>query len=160
MEICKARLNDIEAIMDVYNHARNFMVQAGNATQWGNGYPQKDLIEQDIKQGNFYICKNDGHISAVFCFFVGEEPSYKQIFDGAWLNNDAYGVIHRIAVIEHKKGIASFCIKWCLKQYPNIRIDTHKDNIPMQKTFLKNGFKYCGIIHKDDGSTRLAYQNM
>lgn len=158
MQIRKADKNDLNTIMDVYDHARSFMAKAGNATQWGNGYPQKELIEQDIAQGNFYICENDGHISAVFCFFVGKEPSYKEIFAGKWLNNEPYGVIHRIAVIEHKKGVASFCIQWCINQFPNIKIDTHKDNIPMQKTIEKNGFTYCGIIHKDDGTTRLAYQ--
>lgn len=158
MEVLKADIADLDTIMEVYSHARKFMAEVGNASQWGNGYPKRDLIEQDIKKENFYICKNEGRISAVFCFFVGEEPSYKEIFGGNWLNNDKYGVIHRIAVIEHKKGIASFCIQWCLEQFPNIKIDTHKDNIPMQKTILKNGFQYCGIIKKADGTTRLAYQ--
>lgn len=91
-------------------------------------------------------------------FFIGNEPTYDNIFDGNWLNNDEYGVIHRIAVVEPHKGIASFCIQWCLKICPNMRIDTHKNNIPMQKTILKNGFQYCGIIKKEDGSERLAYQ--
>lgn len=158
MQIQIATEKDLDAIMSIYSHARKFMADAGNVSQWGNGYPERELIEQDITDGNFYICQNNGHVSAVFCFFVGEEPSYKQIFDGAWLNNDKYGVIHRIAVIEHKKGVASFCIQWCLDKFPNIKIDTHKDNIPMQKTILKNGFQYCGIIKKADGTTRLAYQ--
>ncbi len=57
-----------------------------------------------------------------------------------------------------KKGVASFCIQWCKNQWHNIKIDTHKDNLPMQHTILKNGFTYCGIIKKDDGTTRLAYQ--
>lgn len=69
-----------------------------------------------------------------------------------------YGVIHRIAVAEHNKGVATYCIQWCLNKFPNIKIDTHKDNIPMQKTILKNGFTYCGIIKKEDGTERLAYQ--
>ena len=33
----------------------------------------------------------------------------------------------------------------------NIKIDTHKDNISMQKLLEKNGFKYCGIIYLEDG---------
>ena len=28
----------------------------------------------------------------------------------------------------------------------SIKIDTHKINIPMSKTILKAGYKYCGII--------------
>lgn len=158
MNIRKATEKDLDSIINVYDHARKFMADAGNVSQWGNGQPKRQLIEQDIKCDNFYICENNDKISAVFCFFVGIEPSYKEIFDGKWLNNEKYGVIHRIAVIEHKKGVASFCIQWCKNQWHNIKIDTHKDNLPMQHTILKNGFTYCGIIKKDDGTTRLAYQ--
>ena len=95
-----------------------------------------------------------------FVFFIGEEPTYNKIYNGKWLNTAAYGVIHRIAVTEHNKGLATFCIKWCLNNFHNIKIDTHDNNIPMQKTILKNGFKYCGIIRKTDGTRRLAYQSL
>lgn len=129
MQIRKAVKKDIDSIMSVYANARKFMAESGNSAQWGNGYPTRELIEQDISHGDFYICENQGKISAVFCFFVGIEPSYKKIFDGKWLNNEKCGIIHRIAVI-----------------------------LLMQHTILKNGFTYCGIIKKDDGTTRLAYQ--
>ena len=38
------------------------------------------------------------------------------------------------------------------------QIDTHKDNIPMQRVLLRNGFVYCGIIHLENGDERIAYQ--
>ncbi len=31
-----------------------------------------------------------------FAFILGEDPTYQQI-DGAWLNDQPYGTIHRIA---------------------------------------------------------------
>ena len=108
MNIRKATEKDLDSIMNVYDPARKFMADAGNVSQWGNGQPKRQLIEQDIKCGNFYICENNDKISAVFCFFVGIEPSYKEIFDEKWLNNEKYGVIHRIAVIEHKKRCCIF----------------------------------------------------
>ena len=158
MEIRKAKTQDLETIISIYDKAREFMTQTGNGGQWKNGYPTRELLQQDIQEGTCYICEDEGHISGVFCFFVGEEPTYQKIYKGKWLNNKPYGVIHRIAVSEHNKGVASFCIQWGLKQHPNMKIDTHPNNIPMQKTILKNGFTYCGIIHKEDGTTRLAYQ--
>ncbi len=51
-------MDDLDTIMEVYSHARKFMADVGNASQWGNGYPKRDLIEQDIKKRNFYIYKN------------------------------------------------------------------------------------------------------
>ena len=69
-------------------------------------------------------------------------------------------MIHRIAVKYHGRGIADFCFNECFKQFPIIRIDTHEDNIPMQRCLSKNGFEYCGIIYLANGSKRLAYQKI
>ena len=53
-----------------------------------------------------------------------------------------------------------FCFNECFKMFPSLKIDTHKDNIPMQKVLLRNGFKFCGIIHLENGDERLAYQKI
>ena len=42
--------------------------------------------------------------------------------------------------------------------YDELRIDTHKDNIVMQRAVLRGEFQYCGIIHLANGDPRLAYQ--
>ena len=47
---------------------------------------------------------------------------------------------------------------FALKQYENIRIDTHSDNKVMQQIAKKEGFRYCGIINCWNGTERLAYQ--
>ena len=41
-----------------------------------------------------------------------------------------------------------------------ISIDTHKDNLIMQKFLSKNGFDRCGIIYVEDGTERIAYQKL
>ncbi len=153
-----ANNNDIDKIIEIYHQAKAFMDNNGNSTQWVNNYPQKELLYDDIKNKNLYVYIDEDDIFAVFCYFVGEEPTYKKIYDGNWLNENEYGVIHRIAVNLYGKGIASKCIQWCFEQCKNLRIDTHPNNIPMQKTILKNGFTHCGTIKKEDGSIRLAYQ--
>lgn len=158
MEIRKTKPEELEEVKKIYKHARGFMVEEGNLTQWKNLEQLYENVLQDIKNGNSYVFIEDGKIAAAFCFFVGNDPTYDKIYNGEWLNNEVYGVIHRIVVNVHQKGIVTKCIQWCLQQFSNIKIDTHKDNIPMQKTILKNNFEYCGIIKKEDGSERLAYQ--
>jgi len=159
MLIRKSTESDIDKILGIYSKAREFMALNKNVSQWGNGYPTQQLILDDISKSNSYVCVDDD-IIATFCFFIGNEPTYDKIYNGQWLNNNEYAVIHRVAVLSGGHGVGSYCVQWCLSQYKNIRIDTHKDNIPMQKTILKNGFKYCGEIHKEDGTTRLAYQSV
>lgn len=160
MIIRNAELKELDEIKGIYNQAKIFMNNNGNADQWVNDYPQKSLLAEDIKSKTLFVCLENNKIVAVFCFFIGKEPTYNKIYNGNWINNEPYGVVHRIAVAVPQKGIASFCIKWCLEKCHNIKIDTHENNIPMQKTILKNGFKYCGIIKKPDGTSRLAYQSV
>lgn len=157
MHIVKADAKQLPLILPIYEQARRFMARNGNAGQWTNGYPSAELLRGDIARGHLYICLDGADIAAAFCFRTGNDPTYAHI-DGAWLNSLPYGVIHRLAAVRPGKGAASFCVQWCLAQYPNLRIDTHEKNIPMQKVLLKNGFVYCGIIRTDDGTPRRAYQ--
>lgn len=32
------------------------MEQTGNPTQWGDGYPKQELIEDDLRQEHSYVC--------------------------------------------------------------------------------------------------------
>ena len=59
MQIRASQKEDITAIMRIYEKARAFMDQTGNPTQWGDGYPQQDLIEEDLQQGHSYVCEEN-----------------------------------------------------------------------------------------------------
>ena len=158
MEIRKAQMSELGAIMEIYNGARAYMRANGNSEQWGNGYPSEALIREDIETGRCHLCMDGGEIAGVFCYFEGEDPTYRNIYDGKWLNDKPYGVIHRIAVAQHRKGVASFCFAYCFACCKNLKIDTHRDNIPMQRSLAKNGFALCGTIYLESGAPRMAYQ--
>ena len=49
--IRKAKLEDLEDILNIYHYAREYMKKNGNSTQWGNIHPAQSLIEEDIKKG-------------------------------------------------------------------------------------------------------------
>lgn len=160
MTIRKAVKDDLPYIFEIYARARKFMAENGNPNQWGDIKPGKELVESDIEKGISYVCEKDGKILGVFAFICGEDPTYKIIYDGEWLNDKPYAVIHRIASSGKVKGTGEFCLKWVLSQYPNIRIDTHRDNTVMRYLMDKLGFAYCGIIHLEDGDERLAFQKI
>lgn len=158
MLIRKATFNDLPQITEIYAAARIFMAENGNKNQWGNIYPPIDVIENDIKNQKLYLCIEDNHIACVFYFAVEADPTYSTVYDGAWLNHSPYGVVHRVASSHIVKGAARFCLNWAFDNCGNLKIDTHRDNIPMQKLLSSLGFKYCGIIHLESGDERLAYQ--
>lgn len=159
MKVREAGPEDLEVILKIYGQARQFMREHGNAGQWGASYPSADLIRQDIaRKQSFVETGDDGTVHGVFMFFIGTEPTYGRIENGSWLNDRPYGTIHRIAGDGTEKGVFADCLAWCLGKTGNIRADTHRQNIPMQRVLEKNGFRKCGIIHIEDGSERIAYQ--
>ncbi len=158
MRIRKTEERDIAACAEIYAKARDFMHTNGNPTQWLTSYPSEASVRSDMAAGASYVCTDDNEIVAVFYFNIGDDPTYKIIYDGEWISNEKYAVIHRIAVKYHGRGIVGFCFDEMFKVFPNLRIDTHRDNIPMQRALQKRGFKYCGIIHLENGEERLAFQ--
>lgn len=147
---------DLNEIARVYNTARQFMQENGNATQWTDGYPKNELVLDDICRQQLYIYEETGRIHGVFMFQEGEDPTYAEI-EGTWINEEPYSVIHRIASDGETKGVFETCINYAKERCVNLRIDTHEDNKIMQHLIKKNGFQYCGVIYVEDGSPRVAF---
>lgn len=158
MIIRKATETDFPEISDIYSNARIFMSEHGNACQWGNGYPPASLIKSDIKNGKLYLALENDCLVCVFYFAVENDPTYAHIENGSWKNDSPYGVVHRIASSHKVKGGARFCLNWAFEKCGNLKIDTHRDNIPMQNLLKSLNFEYCGIIHIDNGDERIAFQ--
>ena len=158
MYIRKAEIDDLDDIMEIYRIAQDFMIKSGNPNQWGHTYPSRNLIEDDISNGVCHlVCDDDGPHGA-FALFSGDEPTYRYIENGRWLNDDEYLTIHRIASDGKVRGIFRCAIDYCKSITGNIRIDTHESNAVMQRLIEKNGFEKCGIIYVRDGTPRIAYQ--
>lgn len=158
MNIRKSTADDLPVILQLYDHARLFMAEHGNPSQWGTTDPAPDLIQEDIRTNRSYVCTENGNIIATFYFDIAPDPTYAVIKNGKWLSDAPYGVVHRITSDGSVKGAASFCLDWAFAQCKNLRIDTHRDNLVMQNLLKKNQFQYCGIITVENGSERLAYQ--
>lgn len=164
-KIRKTTESDLEKIMKIYSYARDFMAKTGNPNQWGpTNWPPEDLLRNDIKNENSYVCINDeGEIVGTFFFVQGQdiEPTYREITDGAWVGDSDYGVVHRIASDGSEKGIGQFCINWAFEQCGHLRMDTHTDNVIMQNLLKKTGFIKCGIIYVvEDDYPRYAYERI
>ena len=160
MRIRKTVEKDLIQIEKIYEGAKAFMRATGNPNQWSATYPNVETAREDMEKGIGYVAEEKGEILAVFMFSMEGEPTYVKIYDGAWLSDSPYGVIHRIAVAKQGKGIIGKCIDECFARCHNLRIDTHRDNLPMQRALIKRGFVYCGIIYLANGEERLAYQKV
>lgn len=157
MNIRPAQPGDLPALLEIFAHARAFMAQTGNSTQWPATYPGAELMQQQIARGVCYVLEGNARLEATFCYIPGPEPTYAEIYDGGWPDDAPYATIHRMASAGRVHGAAAICFAWCAARGLPLRADTHADNKVMQHLLEKNGFVRCGNITLADGTSRIAY---
>ena len=157
--IRKSTLADLPTILDLRDQAREIMRSYGNTFQWPTGYPRDDMFLKDIELGGSHVMLDEqGIIVGTFALLPRPEVTYNKIYDGQWLDDEPYHVIHRIASTPGSHGILDALLDYCESQVGNIRIDTHEANIIMRKGLERHGYQYCGIIYLLDGNERMAFQ--
>lgn len=164
MNFRKAGKKDIDAVMQIISDARARIEKLG-IDQWQYGYPSRDIIIDDVKNGRLYLGTEKDEILSVFAVITDGEPTYDRIYDGKWITDGRYIAIHRIAVsgTAVRQGIGSETLGYVSAEaakngFGSIRIDTHEGNIPMRRMLEKNGFIHCGTIYLSGGQKRVAYE--
>ncbi len=166
--IRKAILNDLDALMPIFDEARGTIAALG-IDQWQNGYPSRDVIADDISLARSYVVER-GEIVGTFVIVDDGEPTYHKIDNGHWLTGDEncrYIALHRVAVaVKHRgSGVPSEMMDFaagyakthgCL----SLRIDTHEGNVVMRRMLEKQGFRLCGVIYLQSGAARVAYEKV
>lgn len=164
MKFRKAVVAEIDNIMSIIKQAQASLKEQG-INQWQDGYPNVKTIRKDVTNKNSYVLIKDNHIIATVAISFYGEKTYDHIYEGEWISNNEYAVIHRIAIDNNYKGlglssqifknIEQLCLN---KGIHSIKVDTQEENISMQKLLKKNKFKYCGIIYLEDESKRIAFE--
>lgn len=162
-KVRKTEEKDIAYVMEIIDEAKAYF-KTNSIPQWQNGYPNEETILQDMRNGFSYVLEEGGKVIGIAAIITQKDPDYTRI-EGKWLNDDPYIVIHRIAMkaSEKGKGMASSLLEYayqlaCETDIHNIRIDTHEDNLSMQRFLIKNGFHRCGKVYIRGTDPRIAYQ--
>lgn len=165
MNIRKSNNYDVNNIMKLIHQAQKYFKENG-IDQWQDGYPKDENILMDIQKGCSYVLEDDSVLGTMY-FAIEDDPNYG-VIDGQWLTeHQAYAVIHRIVVDESHKGqnlakqLLDYVIDVC-KQHNvmSVRIDTHQDNLSMQRFLTKNGFRLCGGITLESGAPRIGFEKL
>ena len=83
MEIRLAFPNEVDAIMQVIEDAKKCLADAGS-DQWQNGYPNADIIIDDIISGQAYVALEEGELLAYAAVTKSPEAAYEAIYEGNW----------------------------------------------------------------------------
>ncbi|SEG60057.1 GNAT family N-acetyltransferase [Sphingobacterium lactis] len=161
----KAHAEEAEAIWGIIQEAIEKR-KAEGSRQWQDGYPNLDVVKQDIATGYGYVSIDEEEILTGYLALIYDgEPAYDAIQD-QWLTNRPYAVAHRIAVSQdrYKKGQATWMLEQAERQslqdgYLSLKVDTNFDNEGMLRVLEKRGYVYCGDVYFR-GSARKAFEKM
>ena len=147
-----AEKEDVDRIMEIVDYARKSL-RALNVDQWQGDYPDRATFEGDIERGELYKLMHGDDLAGFFMLSDREEPTYADITDGKWSSDAPYCVMHRSAIAEEYRGsgMSGYLIK-CVEELTRshgrryVRIDTHRNNTPMQTLLRSSGYRYRGNI--------------
>ena len=165
LSLNKAVIEDLDFIWNILQQAIQKRKEEGS-DQWQDGYPNPDVIKDDIYNGFAYVVKqNNSDIIAYVAISDKEEIAYNDLV-GEWITDNQYIAIHRLAVSQEIKikGLGTWIMleaeKVALsKNINSIRVDTNFDNVGMLRVFEKLDYHYCGeVLYR--GGMRKAFEKI
>ncbi|TFF33414.1 GNAT family N-acetyltransferase [Mucilaginibacter psychrotolerans] len=149
MNIRRATLADIPAIMSIVKEAVPLMQAAGNF-QWNDSYPNPEAFEGDVALNQLWVADIDGRVAGASAITTEQYPEYEQA--GLDISQPAI-VTHRLVVSPYYRGLGIAESLLMQAEYeadrrgiPLLRIDTNKENKAAQKLFVKLGYIFAGEI--------------
>ena len=161
MKLRKIEIEDLDQSNQIITDAINRLKQ-NKINQWQNGYPNINIIKDDIDNGHAYGLYDGKELVAYAAVVSGLDPFYTDISAGDWHSNQEYITIHRLAISSSylNLGMGSLFLKLIELEFNHyMRVDTGLDNIAMQKLLSKAGFSYCGTVQVADG-LRMAFDKI
>lgn len=152
LKLRKANLSNTPKIWEILQKAI-LRRKADGSKQWQDGYPNSEIIKNDIEKEYGFVLIDDETIVGYCAILINDEPEYANI-EGKWLSNEDFVVFHRIAIDEPYlgKGLAKkmigFIEDFALENnIYSVKADTNFDNIAMLKIFENLGYTYCGEVY-------------
>ena len=162
----KATTKDIDQVMEAVEFSRELLRLQGNG-QWQDGYPNRNDFINDINNGRLFVVTdiNNPKIIAGVCALTYREEDYHHLYEGKWLTDLPYMVMHRVAVkkeyqhLGYGKKLFELFIKQAeLEGYHSLRIDTHEGNAVMRHLIESFGFIYCGKAILTPNKDRMVFE--
>ncbi len=159
-----AREEDLPQIMTIIAEAQAFLASCG-VNQWQDGYPDEAVMRGDMRLGQGYVLTEGDMVLGIATVTFAGEPTYDVIYDGAWTTPEPFACIHRTAISAGRRGTGSADALMQAAEalvrargVPSIRIDTHRENLVMQRMLARNGYSQCGVIYLESGAERIALE--
>ena len=155
--IREAKLEDLQILPKLAKTVREDMVLQG-LNQWVDGYPGYSNFYNDYHSKGLFVFVENNEIVGSISILPENDIAYKEV---TWEKHKSL-VVHRIMVnpLLQGKGIGKELLNYSINKgrftgYESIKIDTHPDNVKMQKMLKLMGFAYRGYL---SSINRLAFE--
>ena len=78
MEFRKAEQADFEQIWEIISFAKETRKNEGS-TQWQDGYPNEETIQNDIQKGYGFVFEEEGVVILYAAIIFDKEPAYEEL---------------------------------------------------------------------------------
>lgn len=150
MDIVKGNKQDLSSIVYLISECIKNMESQG-IYQWNKFYPDSEIIENDIKNEECYILKDNAKCVAYVVLNQEQPLEYSQI---RFTDVENVLVIHRLCVHPEFQGkglakkILKFIEDYAIKNnYSCIRLDAYSGNEKALKLYENYGYKKVGQIY-------------
>lgn len=154
MIVRKAEIAELDLLMSLFESAKVFMRQRGNANQWRD-YPPRELIAADIKRGECFVLEDGDGVQGVFVFSHQRDEDYER--SEAGFDSSPYATVHRLASAGRRQGVFLAALDYAAAQAACLRVDTHVNNLVIQEKLAAYGFVQKGTL-KRFGEQFLTYE--
>lgn len=166
MDITLAKEEQIEVIMQIIEDGRKALKELV-LYQWQEEYPAPSDILNDIALQQSYVLMDGDQIVGTTALDPNGEEVYDSLVDGEWSLDAPYLTVHRMAISSSnaKKGIGTSFLQAieeiaAKQNIPQIRLDTHEDNVVMKRVAEKAGYRYCGKVTYGVGFDCVAFEKI
>jgi ribosomal protein S18 acetylase RimI-like enzyme len=149
MEIVRAGEKHASSIIEVIRACVHSMRQAG-IFQWDEMYPNKDLVEEDMREGALYVAQEKGITLGAVCLNEKQDAAYHEV---KWYGTGPVLVVHRLCVdpVCQGQGVArrlmDFAEEYARQHtYASIRLDAYSGNSRAVKLYETRGYRKAGQV--------------
>lgn len=148
--IKKGSINDKTSIMSMIRAVVADM-EANGIYQWDSIYPNEEVIENDLNEGQLYVFVEDNNIKSIMVLNTNQDREYEEV---DWkYNSGEQLVVHRLCIDPQfqRQGVANklmaFAEEYGMEMhYEAIRLDTFSKNYRALGFYKKLGYERVGTI--------------
>ena len=168
MIIRKCTEMETAAVGALYDRVVRWLDEHINYPKWKYRiYPSEDFALEMTRQGDQYICLENGRIIGAFVLNADPMGNYRKVAWSQELSEGEYLVLHTLAIDPEVSGhgrateVIRFCIDLAKGDgYKALRLDMVPGNLPAQRLYEKNGFNYVGDEDLERGVADVPYFSM